>query len=208
MKINQFLDHLTNIPAMPNVENLYDIKNNEGKVRRNNLEIYLRTMAELKPKVAIIGEAPGYLGTRRTGVPFASEFTVNGGMQEVPFFTEDHGFKLAYNNGRIYKEPTSTVMWRTISQFKELPLLWAAFPLHPHQPGNLESNRTPTVGEARQFEPLLKEFLALFDVDQVLALGNIAHKTLGHLGMDAQKVRHPSHGGARIFERQLQEILA
>ena len=207
MNTSRFLNSFAGLPVFPNAENLYHPSTPEGRKRRKNLELYLRLMAKQRPKVVIIGEAPGYQGSRRTGVPFASEFTLEGGLPDVPFFARKQGFERVFDDGRTYREPTSTIMWRTISRCQTLPVLWAAFPLHPHQPSNPNSNRTPTAGEVRALASLLNDFLGLFAVEQVLALGNTAHTALGHLGMDVPKLRHPAHGGATIFARQLYEIL-
>lgn len=205
--VGQFLDKFADLPPMSNAENLYQLSTPEGKIRRKNVELYLHLMAAQRPRVVIIGEAPGYQGSRRTGVPFASEFMLDGGLPDVPFFAGNRGFRRVFRDTRTYREPTSTIMWRTISRCSTLPVLWAAFPLHPHQPGSTESNRTPTQSEVRALAPLLNEFLALFAVEQVLALGNTAHTALKHLGMDVPKLRHPAHGGATIFAGQLYEIL-
>ena len=51
-------------------------------VRRKNLELYLSDLASRKPTVLLIGEAPGYQGSRLTGVPFTSEHHI----QTIPFF--------------------------------------------------------------------------------------------------------------------------
>ena len=42
-------------------------------MRRHNLSLYLRRMAERQPRLLLLGEAPGYRGCRVTGVPFTSE---------------------------------------------------------------------------------------------------------------------------------------
>lgn len=205
--ISRFLDRFADLPPMANTENLYHPSTPEGVIRRENAELYLRLMAASRPRVLIVGEAPGYQGSRRTGVPFASEFILEGGLPDVPFFAGNRGFRRVFSDARTYREPTSTVMWRTISRCESLPVLWAAFPLHPHELANIESNRTPTAVEVRALAPLLNAFLGLFAVEQVLALGNTAHTALKHLGMEVPKLRHPAHGGATIFARQLHAIL-
>lgn len=207
MSVDKFLNSFANLPVFPNAENLYDPSTSEGAIRRQNVEMYLKLMARQQPTVVIIGEAPGYQGSRRTGVPFTSEFALEGGLPDVSFFANNPGFKRVFNDGHTYREPTSTIMWRTISRCETLPVLWAAFPLHPYQTGNPNSNRTPTANEVRAVAPLLNEFLGLFAVEQVLALGNTAHTALEHLGMHVPKLRHPAHGGATIFAQQLYEIL-
>lgn len=205
-RFSAWLESLTAMPSTPMAENLYS-NSSEGKVRLANLTEYFRRMGELSPKLLLVGEAPGYQGTRRTGVPFASEHIISGGMPEVEFFKNATGFTRAYLDKRIYKEPTSTIMWRTISQYNALPLLWAVYPLHPHQPNNLESNRTPTRAEVTKYKPQLVELIELTGVEQVLALGNIAKATLDELGVESIKLRHPARGGGRIFAEQLDKIM-
>jgi len=165
-------------------------------------------MQYLKPELLLIGEAPGYQGTRRTGVPFASEYILEGNMPEASFFHHSQGYKRVFNDGKVGKEPTSTIMWRTISVYDQPPLLWAIFPHHPHVPGNPESNRAPTHKEVQQVLPLLEAFLQLFPVKHILAVGNIAKHTLDGLGVESHKVRHPSRGGATVFAQQLDKFLS
>ena len=205
--IGHYVRQFSNLTRLPNVENLYDQSTPEGVARAANLELYLRLMAQEEPRVLLIGEAPGYQGTRRTGIPFASEYLLEGLQADAPFFARRPGFQRAYPDGRIYREPTSTIMWRTISRYEPLPLLWAAFPHHPHQPDTVESNRAPSRQELIEARPLLEAFLKLFPIERIIAVGNIAEATLGSLGIDAYKVRHPSHGGASLFAAQLSVLL-
>jgi hypothetical protein len=44
-------------------------------------------------------------------------------------------------------ERTSTVVWDMLARIGERVLLWNAFPLHPHEPGNPLSNRVHTRAE-------------------------------------------------------------
>jgi len=206
LRFCRWLDDLSNMPNSIAAENLYRLDTFEGRVRRANLEEYFRRMLVNTPRVMVVGEAPGYQGTRRTGVPFASEYHTSG-ASDVAFFEDQNGFARAFDDPRIRKEPTSTVMWRTISQCRELPLLWAVYPLHPHQPGNVESNRTPTRNEVQSCKTHLVELIDMLQIETVIALGNVAKTTLDELNIDAVKVRHPSRGGASIFAQQLYEIL-
>lgn len=200
-----WLIELASMPSTPTAENLY-ADDPVGRVRLTNLKEYFRRMALLVPDLVLIGEAPGYQGTRRTGVPFASEHIITGGMPEVDFFRNTEGFFRVYN-GRIYKEPTSTIMWRKISKYNKLPLLWAVYPLHPHQTGDTESNRTPTRSEVVAMKDHLQKLIHIIQPKTVLALGNTAKITLDELGIDTQKLRHPARGGGPVFERQLDEFM-
>jgi hypothetical protein len=205
-RFNTWLHELAAMQSTPLAENLF-ADDDIGKIRLANLKEYFRRIALLSPDVILIGEAPGYQGTRRTGVPFGSEYLITGNTPEVGFFGNGDGFKRAYRDTRTYKEPSSTIMWRTISAYRHLPLLWAVYPLHPHELGNLESNRTPTRSEVAGKKGHLLELLEIMQPKTVLALGNVAKATLDDLGIPSQKIRHPSHGGGPLFKQQLDEIL-
>ena len=204
-EFEQWLRELAAMPSTPLAENLY-ADDPAGQTRMANLREYFRRMAQRSPELILIGEAPGYQGTRRTGVPFASEHIIAGGMPEVPFFADPGAFRRAFpESERVYKEPTSTIMWRTISKYHDLPLLWAAYPLHPHQIKNVESNRTPTRAEVVTVKDHLVKLIQISGVTTVLALGNTAKVTLDELGIASQKLRHPARGGGPIFSAQLDE---
>lgn len=204
-EFNDWLAELVAMPSTPLAENLYT-NDMHGRIRFSNLKEYFRRMALLSPELILIGEAPGYQGTRRTGVPFGSEHIITGGMPEVAFFKNTRGFERAFDE-RMHKEPTSTIMWRTISAYEKLPLLWAVYPLHPHQLGNTESNRTPTRKEVEEMKDHLVRLLQITGVKTVLALGNTAKNTLDDLNIPAQKLRHPARGGGPVFRKQLDEFI-
>lgn len=206
-EFEQWLRELAAMPSTPLAENLY-ADDPHGRIRLANLREYFKRLAARSPRLVLVGEAPGYQGTRRTGVPFASEHIIAGSMPEVSFFADNNAFNRAFPEvERIYKEPTSTIMWRTISKYHELPLLWAAYPLHPHQAGDLQSNRTPTRAEVASTKDHLLKLLHISGVTTVLSLGNTAKATLDELGIDSQKLRHPARGGGPIFTRQLDDYM-
>lgn len=206
-RLKRWLDKLSVLPDTPVAESLYRLDTREGQLRRANLEEYFRRLFRQGTDILLVGEAPGYQGSRRTGVPFASEHILLGGMPEIEFFSGEQSFQRVFQDEREYKEPTGTIMWRTINRCARLPLLWSAYPLHPHQAGNPESNRTPTRAEVLSVQPLLLELIEITNTAKVLALGNVAKQALDQLGIPAQKLRHPAHGGARLFEQQIRELL-
>jgi len=55
--------------------------------------------------------------------------------------------------------------------------------------------------------PVLETFLKLFPYDQVVALGRIAASQLKELSIDAHCVRHPASGGAKLFRKQIAEVV-
>jgi uracil-DNA glycosylase family 4 len=138
--------------------------------RRERLRAYLKARAEAP--LLLVGEAPGYRGTRVSGVPFTSERQLTG-------------------TGPA--EATATIVHRVLAELgiEEDVLLWNVVPTHPHRPGRPDTNRRPTRAEVRA---------GLLFVDRlthgrrVVAVGRLAHAVLG-----GQYVRHPSHGGAAAF---------
>jgi uracil-DNA glycosylase len=99
-------------------------------------------------------------------------------------------------------------MWEVLAELQFLPLLWSACPWHTHVPGKPLSNRTPTAADARAGTPFWQSLAGLFSIETVVAVGNVAHRSLLSSGMDVPKVRHPSHGGRSGFKRGLEELLS
>ena len=56
--------------------------------------------------------------------------------------------------------------------------------------------------------PFWQALLELFAIDSVVAVGNVAHRSLLRNGRNVPKVRHPAHGGKVKFRLGLQELLA
>ena len=145
-------------------------------VRRERLARYLRSRRTAA--ILLVGEAPGYRGTRISGIPFTSERQLTG-------------------TGPA--EATATVVHRVLAELgvSDDVLLWNAVPTHP---GTATSNRPPTRGELELSAPYLD---ALSRGRRVIAVGRVAHARLG-----GSYVRHPSRGGAAAFRAGLLEALA
>jgi hypothetical protein len=99
-------------------------------------------------------------------------------------------------------EATATIVQRVLAQLgvADEVLLWNVVPTHPHLPGLPASNRRPTAAEVAAAAGFLD---ALAGGRRVLAVGRLAQAALG-----APYVRHPSHGGADAFARDLVAALA
>lgn len=207
-QLDPWFDKLANLPDMEHVHNLFSAKTQTGRTRLANLRRYFEVSLSHEPSVLLVGEAPGYQGTYRTGVPFTSEALLVGPKNKFGLFGgPENGFTLAMPGEKIWKEPSATIVQRTINELPALPLIWATFPLHPHQPGKEFSNRAPTASEVAVGAELLRDLIALLAPQSVVAVGNVAEKALLGLGIQADKVRHPSHGGATLFREQLLVLL-
>jgi uracil-DNA glycosylase len=72
-------------------------------------------------------------------------------------------------------------------------------PTHPHEPGRPATNRRPSREEIQASARFLE---GVAHGRRIVAVGRVAQKVTG-----APYVRHPSHGGAQVFRRDLESLL-
>ena len=134
---------------------------------RRRLSAYLD--ARRDAPLLLVGEAPGYRGTRVSGIPLTSERQLTGSGPA---------------------EATATIVHRVLDELGLVDevLLWNVVPTHP---GTATSNRAPTRTEIEQSSPFLE---ALAGGRRAVAVGRVAHARLG-----GPYIRHPARGGAAAF---------
>jgi uracil-DNA glycosylase len=156
-------------------------------IRRANLRDYLVSRA--REPVLLVGEAAGYRGCRFSGIAFTSERSLAA---------ERWSSRMAAG----WQEPSATVVHRVLEELslEEDVMLWNALPFHPAGPTPL-SNRAPTRAELVAGVIWLHRLMGLVRPRAVLAVGRTAARVLP----GAPTLRHPSHGGATTFARQLRE---
>lgn len=175
----------------------------DGPARRRSR---LRQHFDCKPRFLLIGEAPGYQGCHFSGVAFTSERLVCDG--KIPRIS--HTDRITCRD-KPYTEPSATVVWGALHDLGIAAdaVIWNAFPWHPHRPGEMYSNRTPTRDELLAGSEILRKVVALFDGAQIVAVGGKAKHLLTWLGIwKFSTVRHPSMGGANEFRNGMAQISA
>lgn len=202
--IRRFGKALQTAKTGQNVTNFYAA--GRTNARRHNLQCYLQQLRALKPHFMLVGEAPGYNGCKRTGVPFSSEALIAEGVLEGKLFTEKGGYRIA--RAPFMREQSAAIVWEVLQRHRTAALCWNAFCFHPHKPGEPDSNRKPSIKEIASAAPFLRDLLALFpSITTIVAVGNSAETALQRLGMAHVKVRHPAHGGKPKFTAGLEAIL-
>jgi uracil-DNA glycosylase len=168
-------------------------------IRRANLFSFLSSLPG-RPPTLLVGEAPGWRGCRFSGVPFTSEVQLTRDM--LPFQGQHSS-----NRDVPYGEASATIFWGTLSPYHPQFFVWSSLPFHPYQPGKPLSNRTPAMEELRAYLPLLNEVIKLVAPQQVMAVGRRAQQALVWLQIPAIPIRHPSHGGAKMFQSSIIPLL-
>ncbi len=161
-------------------------------IRRENAHNYLACYTA-RPPVFLLAEAPGPWGCRFSGVPLVSE------AQLV-----DDAFPIAGQPSSLaetpHREYSASIYWRVLRPFFPHFFTWNTVPLHPHREGEALSIRTPRAGEVQAFTGVLAALLDHLQPRRILAIGRKAEYALRRLGVEAVYVRHPSQGGAKLFE--------
>ena len=197
-----FVQRLSLVPTAPDAYNQYAAGDNPyNALRRANLERYLEQIAARQSRIALLAEAPGYRGMRLTGVPMVSRRILREGVPSLEMLGIERGYQDVLEPGfeAIQGEQTSTILWSILPELGIVPLVWGAFPFHPHQPGSLLSNRKPRAAEVRLGEPFVRDLLDTFAPSKVIAVGNVGYELLTAMGVPCVKIRHPAQGGKNDF---------
>jgi hypothetical protein len=175
------------------------------KRRRENLEGYLERVGA--PRLVLLGEALGFRGGRFSGIAFTSERQLVG-PEERRLPWAGSPFQATSRNPDLWLEPSGSVVWDALRGDARGVLLWNTFPWHPYAAKGPLSNRTPERNLVATNLDVLEALLAEVGTARVFAVGRTAQAALAVLGVEAPALRHPAHGGAAIFRRQLRESLS
>lgn len=202
-----FVDRLAEV-EISNVFNPYrhrcDVHDLEdaAQIRRRNLEAVLTARHAMKVDSIWFGRDLGYRGGRRTGLALTDEVAMfavaapSGGALKIAKATR----------GSPVAERTAAVIWSLISRLRRPPMLWNAFPFHPHEPEAPFTNRAHTARERLETAWAIGDLVDRFGSPKLIAIGNDASKALSDLGFKHETARHPSYGGQREFIETMERI--
>lgn len=201
-QISNFINQLSREVVSKETTNLYAGRSKASQIRKENLRLYLNKMFQIKPKILLLGEAPGYRGCGVTGVPFTSERILTKNM-----FFMDLGFTTIHQDPFLESEISATIVWNELKNYPDKPLIWNIFPFHPHKIDHKGVNRTPNKDELETGAKYLKKLLTIFSIDKIIALGRKPESKIKDLDFDYSYVRHPANGGKNKFVLGMRDVL-
>jgi uracil-DNA glycosylase len=169
-----------------------------------NLHGYFGYLLKCRLPLLLVGEAPGHLGCGITGIPFTSGGIIRRGKHRI-------WKKLApaIVLPEVSDEVSASVVWDVLDSVELLPVMWNAFPFHPHTQGDIRSNRKPNASEMSEGIGFLRDVGHLFHPEKVIGVGRIGETALRKVFPvnEIRYIRHPARGGAAKFRTGLSEAL-
>lgn len=168
-------------------------------LRKRNLSQYFSAAKERQISTVWVGEALGYRGGRRTGIPLSDNYH----LEKIARY---YGCELVNPTVDDVAEVTAKVVWDELNNIETKIFMWNAFPFHPHQSGKPLSNRKPKISEMEKVRHIHQRMFDLFEFEEIYAIGRSAEAEIDRLGYDTTYIRHPSHGGANIFRETVKQL--
>ena len=189
--LTKFLKSLSERPSSSVVYNQY-----QDRHALDNLHLFLRFLLDHRHDILLIGEAPGHKGCRHTGIPFTSGSVIRNSQHKI---FKEIGNKITLP--KVDTETTASVFWEFFNDDRPVPILWNAFPFHPHLVDNPDSNRRPSRLEIEEGKRYLLNLYDIFRPKKLCSLGRVGQAILSELFPSDTiiYVRHPSHGGKKKF---------
>ena len=170
----------------------------------HNLEIYFEYLLDQPSGVLAIGEAPGYRGCRLTGIPFTSGAVIN---DRKHCMCKTIASQIILEE--VVSETTAKILWELLNEDMPVPILWNAFPFHPHQENKPDSNRKPNLEEVDEGSYYLRMVHDIFKPSKICGIGRVGESILKNWFPNEQVIyiRHPSHGGKKDFIKDMRKVL-
>lgn len=204
MSIEKFINNISMYNTGELALNPYSKQNEYCEIAKHNLSIYLNQFKMNNNGCLMVGEAPGYNGCRLSGVPFTSEYTLMNENNSI--VNQSLKYKVT-NPQKFQREASATIVWNVFNELCFYPLMWNAYPFHPHKSGNPKSNRKPVKDEILVGKKFIITLIELFSIHTVIAVGKVAGKSLNEMGIECEIIRHPANGGKNDFRAGLQKLV-
>lgn len=208
--VDHFVEALKIPPSGDKYRNFYhNGPSKEETPQAKNVRSYLRRMYEIGPRVMLLGEAPGYRGCAMSGVPFMSVKT----LENLGHFWD---FEVTRpENPEFVSEISADCVFKTLIRLNIKPLIWNVFCFHPHAPHVPKTNRTPLKSELVKHKKYLSGILQLFDPQVIACVGRTSQNFIETIDeyqhyvheRRAYYVRHPSFGGASVFNQTMEGLV-
>lgn len=163
-------------------------------IRQRNLVQWIDAAMAQRADTVWVARDLGYRGGRRTGLPLTDEAHLTDAADLMGGITLSRATK-----GAAVAERTAAVIWKMLAGIGQPQVLWNIFPFHPHDPGNVLSNRRHTKKERDTTWPFLTDLLAMIKPRRIIAIGRDAADGLRDVDFPVEYVRHPSYGGQADF---------
>lgn len=206
-EIHQFVESLAKAePPDDRSANIYS-----DSTRRENLSRWLRTFDDTPHSAIFVGEAPGRDGGAITGIPFVSPHVLTTTQDHWNEFGSTTCYRLPGGEDATRRERTATRFWKHVpGSLNGLPrpLTWNIYPFWPFdfdENGN-RRNRAPRRGEIEFGSRWLERVVEMYPRSQVVAVGIMANKTLKSMGVETQKIPHPSRGSDASLIAGLEQV--
>ncbi len=193
------------MPSSPGLFNPYNDRVDDFdmpdaiEVRRENFRSYLSSYKKM-PRLFLLAEAPGPWGCRFSGVPLVSESL----LEDPDFPIHGRATSLA---DEPHSEYSAKIYWRVLGPYFPQFFTWNSVPFHPYKEGKPMSIRNPGNREVQVYTEILRQIIDVIKPEKVLAIGRKAEFAFGKIGVECTYVRHPSQGGARLFEDGINEAV-
>lgn len=202
------VDAIRRIPSRPDLFNHYESHEaaredaDAPKLRRHNLELYVRCFVERPSTDLWIAEAPSRFGARWSGVPF----THQGNLKEMAeMLGLPNSFAVPTRDPESGASRTSLAIWGIFPRPK--PPLWNVVMLHPFKLRNGQIRNAETT---REHHELCRESLTLvldtFRPKRIIAIGSVSAKALGRMGVPVRQVAHPGRNRHHLFWADMKKL--
>lgn len=203
------IDELQKYSSSDMVDNIY-----QEPLKAKNLDVYLTTIKNRKPKAILIGTSPVLYGGRKTGIPFTDEYYISNEKIFLLQQKDERGYEiLTTGDEKLGKDRVSEIIWTGLEEEIEDILLWNIFPFYPHVRGMYSCRRPITAEEGESGYHFLQLILEeIPSIHVILVAGDQASEVIRNHEELKEKyqifhVGHPNLGARDEFIARVKKAM-